>query len=541
MAKRKSEDRKEPQSAKKAKGYDGAPMAASNGPLTIQVVVGSYDRVLHGVTATMDSKDAEARFADTFLFDAHSSAIRCLALSPPSAPAPGQAQKVMLATGSTDERVHVFQLSAHPPRPPPPPPPPPPPQQTQNPPTTADKEKAGEEAEADAAGLLVGLRRAPIVEDRRNRALGTLLHHAASVTRLAFPTRGKLLSAAEDSTIAVSRTRDWALLSTIRAPVPKALGRPSGDTAAYGGVPAGVNDFAVHPSRKLMISVGRGERCMRLWNLVTGRKAGVLNFGRDVLVEAGEGRHTTGEARRVAWGSNSSSSSSSSSNGPGKGEGEGDDGGATSAAGEDEFAVGFDRNVIVFGMDSRPRCKVMPDATVKVHEFCYVRVGGSDGGGEATTTVLAVATEDGRILFYSTRPEDLQPAPEGTTTTGGLPRAKLISQLGGTQAGVSGRIKDFAVLPVAGQEHEGGHWIVVSGSSDGAVRVWTLAAEDFSLTAADETGKQVGHMRGCYETQNRITCLGAFVMIPRPDDVEDSEEEEEEAEEEDGRDSEGDE
>ena len=39
-----------------------------------------------------------------------------------------------------------------------------------------------------------------------------------------------------------------------------------------------------------MVTVSKGERCMRLWNLVTGKKAGVLNFSRDVLhsVRGGE-------------------------------------------------------------------------------------------------------------------------------------------------------------------------------------------------------------------------------------------------------------
>lgn len=81
------------------------------------------------------------------------------------------------------------------------------------------------------------------------------------------------MSGAEDSTIAVTRTRDWSLISTIKVPIPKAVGRPSGDTAPLGGAPSGVNDFAVHPSMKLMISVGKGEKSMRLWNLVTGEES----------------------------------------------------------------------------------------------------------------------------------------------------------------------------------------------------------------------------------------------------------------------------
>lgn len=109
----------------------------------------------------------------------------------------------------------------------------------------------------------------------------------------------------------------------IKAPTPKHPNRPTGDTSTASTLPSGVNDFAIHPSMKLMISVGRAERCMRLWNLVTGRKAGVLSFEKDMLKDVGEGsgRWGSGEGRRVLWDK----------------EGE-------------EFAVGFERGVCIFGM-----------------------------------------------------------------------------------------------------------------------------------------------------------------------------------------------
>ena len=54
--------------------------------ITIQIIVGTYEKVLHGITASImngakghgepDSVD----FADTFLLNAHTSAIRCLAV-----------------------------------------------------------------------------------------------------------------------------------------------------------------------------------------------------------------------------------------------------------------------------------------------------------------------------------------------------------------------------------------------------------------------------------------------------------------------------
>ncbi|RFU72230.1 mak11 [Trichoderma arundinaceum] len=439
---------------------------------TIQIIAGSYDRVLHGLTAAIGTK-GDVDFADTFLFNAHASAIRCVAVSPPSAPVPGQTQKVLLASGSTDERVHVYNLSAHPPS------------------------KKNRDALASVAPR-------PILENPKNRELGTLLHHDSTITALRFPSRSKLLSASDDSTIAVTRTRDWSMLSNIKTPKPTAHGRPTGDTAPFGGTPSGVNDFAIHPSMKLMISVGKGERCMRLWNLVTGKKAGVLSFSKEMLREVGESKHSSGEARRVVWGT---------------------------ADGADEFAVGFDRDVVVFGMDSVPKCRVMPAPKVKIHQFSYVGLDEETGD-----SLLAVATEDGRVAFFSTKADDLsdpepaektdKKAPEAT-----LPVAKFVGYVGGE--GVSGRIKDFVAIPSTANP---GTLYVVGASSDGKIRVWTVQAQEL-LEAAREKGHKVekpsGVLRGTYETHNRVTCLAAFLMLERPEGVEDSEDEGDEEEDED--------
>ncbi|KAI4868468.1 WD40 repeat-like protein [Hypoxylon rubiginosum] len=451
---------------------ESAKSTGGSSPLTIQVVTGSYDRILHGLTATI-LPDDQIEFADTFLFNAHSSAIRCLALSPPSAPEPGKLQKVMLASGSSDERINVYNISAHPPT-------------------------HGQDALSSVAPR-------KILENPKNRELGTLLHHSSTITKLAFPTKSKLISSSEDSTIAVTRTRDWSLLSTIKAPVPKPLGRPSGDTAALGATPAGVNDFAVHPSMKLMISVSRGERCMRLWNLMTAKKAGVLNFSRDMLQEVGEGKHSSGEGRRVVWGNT-------------------EDG--------DEFCVGFDRNALVFGMDSTPKCRIMPDSKRKIHEVCYITIDAA-----SDSTLLAVSTEDGKILFFSTKNEDLtrnsSTADEGKGKAS-LPVAKLIAQIGGKEAGVSGRIKDFGVVRVSGKG--GDSLVIAAGSSDGKLRIFKLAVAELKEAGKSKTTKTTGKLLGTYDTQNRITCVEAFAMIPRPEGVEDSEDELEEVSEEDDKD-----
>lgn len=279
------------------------PSETLDAALTLQVITGSYERVLHGFTAGIPASHLKAKndtvlptieCADTFLFEAHGSAIRCLALSPlPKATDSPDAQKVILASGSTDERINLYSISAAPP---------------------------AVSEEYPSVPTLAGNK---ILENPRNRELGSLLHHTASITSLSFPSRSKLIAAGEDNTISISKTRDWTVVSSIKAPNPKVQGRPSGDTAPPGAAPSGVNHFAVHPSMKLMLSIGRGEKCMRLWNLVTGRKAGVLNFTREMLQGVKESRWSTGEGRRIAWDS----------------EGE-------------EFAVAFEWGAVVFGIVS---------------------------------------------------------------------------------------------------------------------------------------------------------------------------------------------
>lgn len=461
----------------------------------IQVVTGSYERTLHGIIAAIPSsilkpneaiaKDGETpisegeslpevKFSDSFLFNAHTSAIRCLALSPIPKDA-DSSTRIILASGSNDERINLYNISIAPPAVP----------------------KSGRNVP-----VIPSLSNVPVASNTRNRELGSLLHHNGAITSLYFPTHSKLLSAAEDNNIAVARTKDGIVLTTIKAPVPKPIGRPSGDTAGPGEVPAGVNDVAVHPSMKFMLTVGKGERSMRLWNLVTGKKAGVLNFARDTLQQVGEGKFGTGEGRRIIW----------------------------DPTGE-EFAIAFERGAVVYDIDCKPKAKIVPVPATKVHQMAYVP------GSEEN--IVAISTEDGRILFYDTKGSEA----ESTTTNGEekttkekttIPEASLVAQLGGRAVDITTRIKDFQILAVGEQESsteiEGAFTYVIStASSDGTIRLWSLLPEELQVAeklkakeketvGATKSILQVGQILAKYETGNRITCLKAFVMVGAGDD-----------------------
>ncbi|KAI6794821.1 WD40 repeat-like protein [Hortaea werneckii] len=421
------------------------PKSATDQPFYVQVVTGSYERTLHGIAATIprsllnpstkdtasgessDPPEDKVTFSDTFLFAAHASSVRCMAVSPPT-----EADKRYLATGSTDERINVYTVSTAPPT-------------------------------ADANTALPALSGNTVTENPRNRSLGSLIHHDRAISRLDFPAKGKLFSSAEDNTVAISRTRDWTVLSSIKAPIPKIQGRPSGDTAGPGETPAGINDFAIHPSQKLMLSVGRGERCLRLWNLMTGKKAGVLNFERNLLEQVGEGKHSSGEGRRVLW----------------DGEGE-------------NYTVAFERGAAVFGIDSKPKAVVKPFPPTKLHQLRMVKLEEQE--------LLAASTEDGRILFYRIN-EDHSEASEEK-----LPACPCVAQLGGREAGVSGRIKDFEII--SSKDTHSAVAVVITASSDGAIRFWSMSQNN----AVAESPSQAGKLIGTLETGSRVTCMAAFVL-----------------------------
>ncbi|KAF7188300.1 6,7-dimethyl-8-ribityllumazine synthase [Pseudocercospora fuligena] len=441
--------------AKKSSQVNGE---GNSGPIHIQIVTGSYERTLHGISATIpqsvfhDTKDDEkVEFHDTFLFAAHASAIRCLAISP----AGKEADKRFLATGSSDERINVYSLSTAPP------------------PKTNSKPN------------LPSLSGAATAENPRNKSLGSLIHHDRAITRLHFLDKNRLFSAAEDATICISRTRDWTVLTSLKAPIPKPQGRPSGDTAGPGEIPAGVNDFAIHPSQKLMLTVGRGEKCIRLWNLMTGKKAQALNFERELLSQVGESKFSSGEGRRVIW----------------------------DQAGEN-YVVAFERGAAVFGIDCKPKAVLRPGT--KIHQMRFMPP------EEDEESTLAVSTEDGRVILYDLL--KVSDAPDANK----LQQLQPDAEIGGRGAGTTGRIKDFDIIELegSGKVLEGnGAWLFVAASSDGAVRLWSLPfgwmGEIMKEGERKET-KQVGKLIATKEAGSRITCLGAFLLDGQHSALEDA-------------------
>jgi protein MAK11 len=105
-----------------------------------------------------------------------------------------------------------------------------------------------------------------------------------------------------------------------------------------------------------------------------------------------------------------------------------------------------------------------------------------------------------------------------------VPASRLVAQIGGPGAGISGRVKDFEILPLSATDSS--NFLVITGSSDGTIRTWSLNANDLEDDAKVEQGKgftakQVGNLLGTYKTGTRVTCLKAFTMTGTPDEEED--------------------
>ena len=184
--------------------------------------------------------------------------------------------------------------------------------------------------------------------------------------------------------------------------------------------------------------------------------------------------------------------------------------------------------------DSKPQARILPYPPTKIHQIRYA---GATSQQQQGSELLAVSTEDGRILFYPTL-LDSESKKSNQSNQSSVPTLPAIGQLGDGQ---TNRIKDFEVLSIQNTQTSGTSLLVVSGSSDGTIRIWLLdpivcSVNDLKLKGAPEangtgllelnstevkeswaaqdpaSSASIGRLLGIYDTGNRITCLKAFVM-----------------------------
>ena len=254
---------------------------------------------------------------------------------------------------------------------------------------------------------------------------------------------------------------------------------------------------------------------MRLWNLVTGKKAGVLTFEKRILEAVGESRYRGGEGRTVAW-----------------------------RADGEAFVVGFERGAVVFGLDCAIRGVIRVQGT-KVCQVSWVPQRSDES--KVGKPIVAVSTEDGRVLFYDTESvvesegAAAESGVEGAKQTRGgpaPPQCRCLAQIGTVARG--SRVKDFEIYelpsPQAAEDaaavDDDAPLVLVTGTSDGSIKLWTFKLSELNAPGADaaveapkdeaepsekaektEKGaRQIGALMSTYETGRRITCLVGFVM-----------------------------
>ena len=107
-----------------------------------------------------------------------------------------------------------------------------------------------------------------IFDMRLKKAVGELTTHTGTITSLKFFEDSYLISGSEDNTLCIWRVYDWTCVHIL------------------GGHKSTINDLAIHPSGKIVLSVAR-DNTMKLWNLIEGRIAFT--------------RRLKGSADKVAW------------------------------------------------------------------------------------------------------------------------------------------------------------------------------------------------------------------------------------------------
>ena len=307
-------------------------------------------------------------------------------------------------------------------------------------------------------------------------------------------------------------------MSTLKVPKPKSFTHSNIGLLGNGDRPGGVNDIALHPSQKILLSVSKGDRGLRMWNLMTGRKAGLLGFTRTTVGNKIGG--VTGDGLKVRWSPNG-----------------------------EQFAVAFERGVIIFGMDSQPKLRILTSPISKVHQIQYLTIPGEN------LHALAVSTEDGGISFYSSTPlikrksaesakavSDEEKEPGTVEAEYDVDNPVILGRVGGLEVGMVGRVKDFAILEskIPSNENDGetesysAVLLAVSAGSDGTIRIWNLHIEQIkaslhatssneepptkkpkgvdSVTPVVANYPQIGTLIGIYETGRRITCLAGMTI-----------------------------
>ena len=237
---------------------------------------------------------------------------------------------------------------------------------------------------------------------RRRKELGSLLSHDGTITAMRFPSPTELssqpqhlISSDDNNKIIIWRVRDWTPMIQL--------------TTRHGRV----NDISIHPSGKIALSVG-SDNNVRLWNLVTGKKAAAHSL--IVKVPKGEKRQDC-EGLKVMW----------------------------NTSGE-QYAILFDKHLRLYDMSAAVKHTFSTES--RYHDIQYFVM--PDTGRE----LLAVALENGHIQILDPNSFSLVQELVGHTS-----RVKCV---------------EFQRLKALDAKHESA--VLIAGSTDGMIKLWSTSA-----------------------------------------------------------------
>lgn len=333
---------------------------------TFKIVAGSYERLLYGLEATVGPADASSSASAAaafnvslkpiFTFPAHISSIRTVATA--------GADSKWLATGGTDEVVKVWDL-------------------------------------------------------RKQREVGQLTGHEGTITSLVFASRTYLLTTSADSNINLYRTRDWALLRTLKGHI----GR--------------INSAAPHPTGRLALSVG-SDRTIRMWDLMRGQAAASTRIG----IEADVVRWDTTGAR---------------------------------------FAVLAYRQAMIFGTDMTKIAEL--EETRRIGDLCFLRVKDREAKEHELLLagledgIVKVFDLDAKVEQAAKEAKAAKEAESDAEDSDDEEEEEELAPLVevGRLVGHKNRVRSIAVLPV--KVSEGARsYVAVTISSDGFIRTFDLSS-----------------------------------------------------------------
>lgn len=274
---------------------------------------------------------------------------------------------------------------------------------------------------------------------QKRKELGTLMQHEGNVTVLEFFDNKWLLSAGDDGRICIWRTKDWEVMGELK-------GHKTG----------GITDMSIHPSGKIAISAG-GDRTLRLWNLMTCKKASVMKVGRE------------GVPRKVKWTSQELDKAA-------------------------HYVVGFDKKVWVYSAETATQVgRPLTFRSTLQHLDIFV----------LDNVEYVVTSHDNGTINFVPLSEFLKETEEDEEDSDDEKKAEEFSienlpESAFKLQGHASRVKHFSFFY---SKDRSTHYMT-SVSSSGGIVVWNLE-------------KSVRDQVAVYETGNRLNCC---IMVP--EDVE---------------------